>query len=288
MRKLNLTPRRAVFVAALVVTAAVLPWAWGSMAKAAEMTFYGNQFFRLVSDEGKVILINPWIKGNKDAPFDIDFFKKGEVDLILATSGHGDDQGNAVEIAAKTGATIFTVAELGGWMQNQIEGFGGSRKQVYRGSIGGRYQIGGVTVQLIQSAHGSGIAPGDKSHPASYSGGPASGALITFEDGLKVLMAGSTGLSMELQLFGMRYQPHVALIPIAGRFMMHPDDAAYAAKLLMTDNPNLKTVVPQHHRIKGRPGWMGTPEQFAAEIKNLGLDLEVLSPEIGKAYTLSK
>ncbi len=284
MREPNLTNRGTVFVAALVAAAL----AWGSMAKAAEMTFYGNQFFRLVSDEGKVILINPWIKGNKDAPFDIDFFKQGEVDLILATSGHGDDQGNAVEIAAKTGATIFTVSELGGWMQNQIEGFGGARKQVYRGSIGGRYQVGGVTVQLIQSAHGTGIRPNDKSHAASYSGGPASGALITFEDGLKVLMAGSTGLSMELQLFGMRYQPHVALIPIAGRFMMHPDDAAYAAKLLMTDNPNLKTVVPQHFRIKGRPGWMGTPEQFATEIKNLGLDLEVLSPEIGKAYTLRK
>ncbi len=284
MREPNLIPRRAVFIAALVIAAL----AWGAMAKAAEMTFYGNQFFRLVSDEGKVILINPWIKGNKDAPFDIDFFKKGEVDLILATSGHGDDQGNAVEIAAKTGATIFTVSELGGWMQNQIEGFGGSKKQVYRGGIGGRYQVGGVTVQLIQSVHGSGIKPSDKSHPASYSGGPASGALITFEDGLKVLMAGSTGLSMELQLFGMRYQPHVALIPIAGRFMMHPDDAAYAVKLLMTDNPNLKTAVPQHFRVKRHPKWMGTPDQFEAEVKKLGLPLKVIKVAPGKVYTLTK
>ena len=262
--------------------------AWSATAAAVEMTFYGNQHFRFVSNEGKVILINPWIKGNKDAPFGIDFYKKGKVDLILATSGHGDDQGNAVEIAAKTGATIFTVAELGSWMQNQIEGFGGSRKQVYRGSIGGRYKVGGVTVQLIQSAHGSGIAPKEKGFPARYSGGPASGVLITFEDGLKVLMAGSTGLSMELQLFGMRYQPHVALIPMAGRFMMHPDDAAFAAKLLMTDNPNLKTVVPQHFRVKSRPPWMGTPDQFEAEVKKLGLGLNVLKPEVGKAYTLTK
>ena len=272
-------------IAALVFGLAV---AWSATAAAVEMTFYGNQHFRFVSNEGKVILINPWIKGNKDAPFGIDFYKKGEVDLILATSGHGDDQGNAVEIAAKTGATIFTVAELGSWMQNQIEGFGGSRKQVYRGSIGGRYKVGGVTVQLIQSAHGSGIAPKEKGFPARYSGGPASGVLITFEDGLKVLMAGSTGLSMELQLFGMRYQPHVALIPMAGRFMMHPDDAAYAAKLLMTDNPNLKTVVPQHFRVKSRPPWMGTPDQFEAEVKKLGLGLNVLKPEVGKAYTLTK
>ena len=55
---------------------------------------------------------------------------------------------------------------------------------------------------------------------------------------------------MDFQLFGMRYKPHVALLPVGGRYQMHPDDAAYAAKLLTTENPNLKTVVPQHHRIK--------------------------------------
>ncbi len=277
--------RRPVLAASIFF---VLTTAWSMAAMAVEMTFYGNQHFRFVSDAGKVILINPWIKGNKDAPFGVDHYKKGEVDLILTTSGHGDDQGNAVEIAANTGATIFTVAELGAWMANQIEGFGGSKKQIYRGSISGRYRVGDVTVQLVQAAHGTGIAPKDKSFPARYSGGPASGALITFEDGLKVLMAGSTGLSMELQLFGMRFQPHVALIPMAGRYMMHPDDAAFAAKLLMTDNPNLKTVVPQHFRVKGHPAWMGTPAEFEAEVMKLGLNLTVLIPEVGKAYTLTK
>lgn len=143
-------------------------------------------------------------------------------------------------------------------------------------------------MQLIQAAHGTGIKTGKKDHPARYYGGPASGSVITFESGLTVLMAGSTGLSMELRLFGMRFQPHVALVPIAGRFMMHPDDAAFATKLLMTDNANLKTVVPQHFRVKASPPWMGTPAQFEAEIKKLGIDVNVLTPTVGKAYTLSK
>ncbi len=272
----------------LLVTAVLLTLVIAAPASAVEMTFYGNQHFKFVSDEGKVILINPWVKGNKDAPMTLDSYKKGDVDLILTTSGHGDDQGNAVEIAAKTGARIFTVAELGLWMMSEIEKYGGSKKQIYIGAISGRDKVGNVTVQLIQAAHGSGISTGDPDHPARYYGGPASGAVITFESGLKVLMAGSTGLSMELQLFGMRFQPHVALVPIAGRFMMGPDDAAFATKLLMTDNPNLKTVVPQHHRIKGRPPWMGTPAEFEAEIKKLGLNVNVLSPKVGKAYTLSK
>ena len=94
---------------------------------------------------------------------------------------------------------------------------------------------------------------------------------------------------MEFQLFGSRYKPHVALLPIGGGHMMHPDDAAYAAKLLMTDNPGLKTLVPQHHRINvpspGGPG--ANPEAFVAEVKKLGFPLRVLSPKIGQAYTIS-
>ena len=109
-------------------------------ASAVEMTFYGNQHFKFVSDEGKVILINPWVKGNKDAPMTLDSYKKGDVDLILTTSGHGDDQGNAVEIAARTGARIFTVAELGLWMMSEIEQYGGSTKQIYIGANSGHRQ----------------------------------------------------------------------------------------------------------------------------------------------------
>ena len=228
-------------------------------------------------------MINPWIKGNKDAPFGVDHYKKGEVDLILATSGHGDDQGQSVEIAANTGATIFAPAELGAWMRGKVVAKGGSKKQVYGGAVGGRYKLGDITVQMLQAVHGTGISADNYRY-----GGVAAGFLITFENGLKGLMAGSTGLTLDLQLFGMRYQPHVVMVPIAGRYMMHPDDAAYATKLLMTDNPNLKTAIPQHFRIKGKPGWMGTPDEYEAEVKKLRLKVNVLKPEIGKTYSLTK
>ena len=58
-------------------------------AAEVEMQFYGNQHFRLKSPGGKVILINPWIKGNKDAPFGVDHYTQREVDRILAPAGHG-------------------------------------------------------------------------------------------------------------------------------------------------------------------------------------------------------
>ncbi len=257
--------------------------AGSASAAEVEMQFYGNQHFRLTSPGGKVILINPWIKGNKDAPFGVDHYKKGEVDLILVTAGHGDDMGQAVEIAANTGAAVFAPAELGGWMAGKIAEMGGSKSQVYGGAISGRYQLGDITVQMLQALHGTGISAAGGRY-----GGFAAGYLITFENGLKVLMAGSTGLTLDLQLFGMRFQPHVVMVPIAGRYMMHPDDAAFATKLLMTDNPNLKTAIPQHFRIEGKPGWMGTPDEYEAEVKRLGLDVNVLEPEIAKTYTLTK
>jgi len=78
------------------------------------------------------------------------------------------------------------------------------------------------------------------------------------------------------------------MVPVMGRFMMHPDDAAFATKLLMTDNPNLKTAIPQHIRPKGGYPWMGTGKQFKAEVTKLGLKVNVLIPTPGKVYTLKK
>ena len=278
-----LARRLAYSILTLSVLVVTIPLAGAAEVK---MSFQGNQHFRFVSTEGTVILLNPWIKGNADATVKVDDFKKGDVDAILVTSGHGDDMGQAAEIAARTGATVIAAGELGGYIAQRVKALGGNPKQVWGAAISGRKKVGNVTVQLLQADHGSGFRM--KEAKVWQYGGPALGFLMTFENGLKVLMAGSTGLSMNLQLFGMRYQPHVVMVPMAGRYMMHPDDAAYAVKLLQTDNPNLKTAIPQHFRVAKRPSWMGTPAQFAGEVKKLGLNVNVLIPKVGEEFTLTK
>jgi L-ascorbate metabolism protein UlaG (beta-lactamase superfamily) len=255
-------------------------------AAEVKMTFQGNQFFRFVSNQGKVILINPWIRGNADATVKLGDFGKGDVDIILATSGHGDDMGQTAEIAARTGATVIAAAELSGYIAQRVTALGGNRKQVWGAAIGGRRKFGNLTIQLLQADHSTGYAM--KGAKVRQYGGPALGFLMTFENGLKVLMAGSTGLSMELELFGRRYQPDVVMVPIMGRYMMHPDDAAYAVKLLQTGNPNLKIAIPQHYRVKNRFPWMGTPAQFEAEVKELGLAVRVMTPVVGREMILTR
>ncbi len=268
----------------LLITVALLVLPVPSPAADVEITFYGNQHFKFVTPGGKVILINPWVKGNPDWPKDMKLEDIKKVDAIFVSGGHGDDMGTADEIAKQSGATIVTPAELGAY----FEQVGVPAAQIFVSAAGGQGTIAGVKYQIVHTHHGTGYAL--PNNPIRQYGGVNSGYILTFENGLRVYFASSSPLTMEFQLFGSRYKPHVALLPIGGRFQMHPDDAAYAAKLLMTDNPGLKTLVPQHHRVNvpspGGPG--ANPEAFEAEVKKLGLPLRVLNPRIGQTYRISE
>jgi len=245
------------------------------------MVFWGNMTFQFTSPNGKIIITNPWIEGNRDAPLALQDI--AQADLLLVGSGHRDDGGwDTIDIAQRTGAKVLAAGELIGWMAEH----GLPSQQGVAMGPSGYWDFDGLRIRAVGAIHGSGAtaAPGQ---PPAY-GGVAMGFIITFENGLRVYFASDTGLTMDMQLYGMRYKPEVAILPIAGRFMMHPDDAAFAAKLLMTDNPYLRTVVPAHHRLATPSPGGGTPEAFAAEVRNLGLPLVVLDPKPGQVYTLSK
>ena len=101
--------------------------------------------------------------------------------------------------------------------------------------------------------------------------------------------SGDTALFGDMKLFGSLFKPHVAILSTWGRFMMEPEDGALATKFLMTDNPNLKTIIPAHHWIKRQvPGATGTPKKVEAEVKKLGLAVTVLDAVPGQTYTLTK
>jgi L-ascorbate metabolism protein UlaG (beta-lactamase superfamily) len=111
------------------------------------------------------------------------------------------------------------------------------------------------------------------------------GFIITFEDGLTVYFAGSTALTMDMQLWGSLYKPHVAILALAAR--RDPQDIVQMIRLLQTNNPNLKTIIPHHHRLKRDPG-APSPDDLEAAIKAAGLGVAVLNPELSKPYELRK
>jgi hypothetical protein len=58
-------------------------------------------------------------------------------------------------------------------------------------------------------------------------------------------------------------------------------------RLLRTDNPNLKTIIPHHHRLKPPPG-APTPADMERVVRAAGLPVTVLNPELSRVYELTK
>ena len=88
-----------------------------------------------------------------------------------------------------------------------------------------------------------------------------------------------------MQLWGSLYKPDVAILPLSGN--RDPQDIVHMVRLLRTDNPNLKTVTPHHHRLQP-PAGASTPAQMEQMLKASGLPVTVLNPELGKVYELTK
>jgi L-ascorbate metabolism protein UlaG (beta-lactamase superfamily) len=240
-----------------------------------KMEWLSHSHFRFTSPTGKIWLTNPHLE-NVDNKTKLEDLTK--VDVILVADGHGDEIGKAPEIAKRTGAKIVTVGELGrGYLQMVAKV---SEKQLVASGIGNVHNIDGVKVRLVHSIHGSRVPD-----PSAPYGGPAAGFIITFENGLTVYFTGSTAIHSDLALYGSLYKPDIAIIMLSGA--RDPRDAAHMVRLLTTDNPNLKTVLPHHHRIKPREG-TATPEAMEAEIKKLGLPVTFLNPELGKVYSFTK
>jgi L-ascorbate metabolism protein UlaG (beta-lactamase superfamily) len=249
---------------------------WSVAAAAADkpvtLEFFSWSIFRLTSPEGTVILTNPFVT-NPDSPVKVADFPK--VDAIVVADGHRDEVGSTDEIALATGAKIITSFEMFNvWFEPRKVPV----EQVLRSGPGDTAMIKGVKIRNVSSVHGSGTA--DK-----MDGGKAMGFFITFENGFTVYFAGSTDTTLDMQLWSRKYKPDVAILCLSnGR---DPDDLVEQARLLRTDNPNLKTVIPHHVRLQPPPGAHNGADVEAAFEKS-GLPIKVIKPEFNKVYALAK
>lgn len=264
--------RRRLFGAAL--TCALGLWSAAALAQQKPVTleFFSWSIFRLTSPSGEVLLTNPFVT-NPDSPVKVADFPK--VDAIVVADGHQDEVGSADQIALATGAKIVTSFEMYSvWFEPRHVPL----QQVLRSGPGDTNKIGGITIRNVTSVHGSGTA--DK-----LNGGQAMGFFITFENGLTVYFAGSTDTTLDMQLWGRKYKPDVAILCLSGG--RDPDDLVEQVRLLRTDNPNLKTVIPHHIRLKPPPGAHNAADVEAA-FKASGLPITVIKPEFNKLYALTK
>lgn len=81
------------------------------------------------------------------------------------------------------------------------------------------------------------------------------------------------------------------LIACAMIFLMgptsDPQDIGMAVKLVASQSPNLKTLLPHHHRVKPSAGAVTTSDVRAA-LDSMGIKIPILNQERGRIYEFTK
>jgi L-ascorbate metabolism protein UlaG (beta-lactamase superfamily) len=226
-----------------------------------KIEWLGHEFYRFTSPKGVVVLTSPWL-ANPDGPVALADLSK--TDFILVPNAHTDDMGNPIEIAAQSGAIVITPGPLGRWLIDQ----GLKQEQFRRAGIGDRFMLKGITFKIGPSAH-------DNTLPTGADGGPSASFFITFENGFTIFYNGHSTLIGDLPLYAGIYQPDVAILGLAG----DPPEFAAVAKLMTTNNPKLRTIIPSHMRPDAPILTEGK-----RELEKLGLGEKMVVPELRKPY----
>lgn len=222
--------------------------------------------FIITSPNGKIIIIDPWIKDNPLCPITLDSIDK--VDIVLVTHDHFDHLGNAVDIVKKTGATIVVAPETAVKLQSEM---GVSSENIIFGgygmNIGGSANIDGINITMTQALHSCETAC-------------PTGFIIRLEDGYTIYHAGDTGIFESMRLFGEIYQVDLALIPIGSVFVMDPYQAAHSLRLIRP-----KRAIPMHY--KTFPILEQNADNFVKLANQIAPDVKVIVLNPGDSFMLA-
>jgi L-ascorbate metabolism protein UlaG (beta-lactamase superfamily) len=232
----------------------------GSMAS---LTWLGHAAFRIESDRGKHVYVDPFLTHNPKTPESEKV--PDRVDVIAVTHGHSDHVGDTVALSQRfPEAPIVALVELKGWLGGE-----GARTDPLPGlNKGGTQEIDGIRFTFVNAFHSS------SSDEGQYLG-EAAGIVVRLEDGKTIYFAGDTCVFGDMALIARIYKPDVAVLPIGGHFTMAPYEAAVALELL-----GVERCVPCHWGTF--PLLAGTP----AELRELAPDVDVVDVEPGGTIAL--
>ena len=196
-----------------------------------KIEWLGHEFYRLTSPNGVVVLTSPWL-GNPDGPVPKESLAR--TDFILVPNAHNDDMGNPEEVHLVSGATVFAPGPLGRWL---IAEKGLKQESFRRAAAGDLVELKGLKFKMGPNQH-------DNTLPNGADGGPAASFFVTFENGFTVFYNGHSTLMADLALYAQLYQPDVAILGLTNS----AQEFAMVAKLMATNNPKLKQVIPSHQR----------------------------------------
>jgi len=257
------------FVSTVRTFAALFLFGFGlGTSQASELQWFGQAAFKLTTESGKVIVIDPFLLKNPKTPEELkDLSKLGKVALILVTHGHFDHTADVQALAEMTGAKVGMNADMGS-VYTSLGLL--PKEQVVRWNKSGTVTPIGddIKITMVRAEHSSTVAH----EGAVHSGGEPVGYVIELENGYKVYHSGDTGVFGDMKMIGEYYKPDLALVCIGGWFTMGPEEAAYAMGNLMQP----KMVVPMHYGTF--PPLKGTPAEFIEALGDSAIEVKVMEP----------
>jgi len=226
------------------------------------LTWLGHGSFKLETQSGRTLLLDPWVESNPACPRELTSFEK--IDVITISHGHGDHIADAVTLGKKFRPAIVCNVEIHHFLQ------GKGLTTTAPMNKGGTQVFHGIGFTMVHAIHSSGLDDGG----AIAYGGEACGFVITLEDGTRLYHAGDTAVFSDMALIAEIYRPEIALLPIGDHYTMSPREAAVAARML-----GAKWIVPCHYGTF--PKLTGTPDRLRAELDTLGVKAEVVALEPG-------
>jgi len=225
------------------------------------ITYHGHACVSLIGPDGTVV-IDPFFDDNRMCKLPA---SEVRCDAIGVTHGHHDHLGDAIPIAKRTGAVVFTTAELARFLQER----GVAAHAMH---IGGSHRFRFGEVKLVAAFHGGSVAE-DPGHTTCVPCG-----IIVRMGGFSVYHAGDTALTMEMELLGRYDHIDVALLPIGDNYTMGPEDALHAVELIRPE-----VVIPIHYNTF--PVIEQNPEQFKRAVETqTSTRCVILQP--GEGYAL--
>ncbi|HDD33802.1 MAG TPA: metal-dependent hydrolase [Thermofilaceae archaeon] len=211
----------------------------------ARVKFLGHAAFEVELD-GKHLLFDPWIRGNRLACLEVEDLRG--IDLILVTHAHSDHLGQAFEIARRNDARIVAVHEIA--VEAEKEGL-----RSVGVNVGGPARVEGFEIIATPALHSSPL-------------GTPIGFIVRGREAT-IYHAGDTGLFSDIALYGQLYPVDVAMIPIGGHYTMNCEQAAIFTTLLKP-----KVVIPMHYNTF--PLIRADPSVFAREVAKRTRDVRVV------------
>lgn len=195
-----------------------------------QITWFGHSCFR-IETRAAIVLIDPFLKGNPTFEASGIAWTAATLGVthVALTHGHDDHVGDAAEICAATGATLFAVYELA--MHLGARGV----ERLEPMNTGGTVKAGDVAITLVPAVHSS-------SSKGVYLGNPC-GVVVTADEGPVVYHMGDTDVFPGMGLVQALWKPTVGIVPIGDRFTMGARSAAYACHTFFA----FKTVLPCHY-----------------------------------------